>query len=68
MILNRANYLAEIKNLTEHFTRKASRNIPFIGFFLWATRFIMSTFRIDWQTEVNSCSFKELKCVINKSV
>ena len=32
-------------------------NIPSIGFVLWTTGFMMSTFRIDWQTEVKLLHF-----------
>ena len=45
MFLKRANYLAEIKILL--YISQERLHIPSIGFVLWATGFMMSTFRID---------------------
>ena len=62
MFLKRANYLAEIKILLYiSQERLQETGIPSIGFVLWATGFMMSTFRIDWQTDVRLLQFSRIE-------
>ena len=62
MFLKRANYLAEIKILLYiSQERLQETGIPSIGFVLWATGFMMSAFRIDWQTDVRLLQFSRIE-------